>query len=79
MIIASISNGSEGEIVVYDEDGQDEGEEARVDHTLHAENVSRKETIHGDGIIIIFICISFDLARWHNRRSNEKRTSTSST
>lgn len=26
---------------IRDEDGQEEGEEARIDHTLHAENVSR--------------------------------------
>ena len=27
---------------IRDEDGQEEGEEARIDHTLHAENVSIK-------------------------------------
>lgn len=27
---------------IRDEDGQEEGEEARIDHTLHAENVSNK-------------------------------------
>lgn len=30
---------------IRDEDGQDEGEEARIDHTLHAENVSVKIVI----------------------------------
>lgn len=45
---------------IRDEDGQEEGEEARIDHTLHAENVSIKyntKNRYQYSVGHIFICV----------------------
>lgn len=42
---------------VRDDDGQDEGEEARIDNTLHAENVSSYTTF-----LLVVIVIDFHVS-----------------
>lgn len=43
---------------IRDEDGQEEGEEARIDHTLHAENVSIKKKSNGNCCTLILLSLN---------------------